>query len=200
MGRPRLHSDDAILDAARDAVLQGGARSATLNEITKASRVPKGSVYHRYPSLNDLLAAMWMRAVRRAQTAFLDAVDQPDPLAAAVAGALSLHDFAKHHPADARLLASLRRLDLVNDVESGELRRELAQLNQPVERAVADLAKRLYGSASTSNVERALLAVVDIPLGAMRRHLIAGSSLPGSLRGQLEAAVRAAVLEPGAAR
>jgi AcrR family transcriptional regulator len=194
MGRPRLHSDDTILDAARDLVLRSGARSTTLNAIAKASGAPKGSVYHRFASLNDLLAAMWIRAVRRAQGAFLEAVDEPNPTAAAVAAALSLHDFAKREPADARLLASLRREDLIEGIEAPALRRELAELNEPVQRAIAALARRLYGNASAANVERTVCAVVDLPLGAIRRHLIAGSTPPRTLRGQLEAAVRAALL------
>jgi hypothetical protein len=39
--------------------------------------------------------------------------------------------------------------------------------------------------------------VVDIPIGMTRRHLIAKSPLPKTLRGQIAAAVRAALLEPG---
>jgi AcrR family transcriptional regulator len=185
VGRPRLHSDDVILDAARDLVLAGGARSTTLNAIARASGAPKGSVYHRYASLDDLLAATWIRAVRRAQRAFLEAVDDDDPVAAAVAGALSLHDFAQREPADARLLASMRREDLVVG--------EVADVNRPVQAAIARLARRLYGSASADNVERTVCAVVDLPLGAVRRHLIAGTPLPRTLRGQLDAAVRAAL-------
>jgi AcrR family transcriptional regulator len=186
VGRPRLHSDDAILDAARELVLERGARATTIGAIARASGAPKGSVYHRYASLDDLLAATWVRAVRRAQGAFLQAIDDDDPTAAAVAGALSLHDFARREPADARLLASMRRQDLVAG--------ELDEVNRPVQAAIAALARRLYGSASASNVERTLCAVVDLPLGAVRRHLVAGSALPRSLRGQLEAAVRAALL------
>jgi AcrR family transcriptional regulator len=193
MGRPRLHSDDVILDAARDLVLEGGARSTTINAIAKASGAPKGSVYHRYASLDDLLAAMWIRAVRRAQGAFLEAIDQDDPTAAAIAGALSLHDFAQREPADARLLASMRRADLVAAVDAPALRRELDELNRPVQAAIAGLARRMYGSATAGNVERMVCAVVDLPLGAVRRHLIAGAALPPTLRRQLEAAVRAAL-------
>jgi hypothetical protein len=40
-----------------------------------------------------------------------------------------------------------------------------------------------------------MFATVDLPVGAVRRHLITGSALPRTLRPQLEAAVRAA-LEP----
>ena len=49
-------------------------------------------------------------------------------------------------------------------------------------------------------VERVTFAVVDLPLGAIRRHLVAGRPLPRGLRAQLEAAVRAALRPEGDAR
>lgn len=193
MARPQLYSDDAILDAARTLVLEGGARSATVNAIARASGAPKGSIYHRFASLDDLLAEMWIRAVRRSQGAFLDALADPDPTRAAVAGALSLYDFAEREPADARLLAALRREDLIARVDSAHVRDQLATLNRPLERAMGKLARRLYGSARRDEIERTVCAVIDLPIGATRRHLIAGTPLPRTLRPQLEAAVRAAL-------
>jgi AcrR family transcriptional regulator len=199
MGRPQLHSNEAILDAARDLVLEGGARSATVNAIATTSGTPKGSIYHRFASLNDLLAEMWTRAVHRSQGRFIEALREPEPMAAAIAAALSIHDFASAEPADARLLASLRREDLIESVEAPRARRRLAEANRPLEEAIAALARRLFGRASRSSIERTVCAVIDIPIGATRRHLIAGSPLPPSLREQLEAAVRAALRAAGAA-
>ena len=193
MARPQLYSEDTILDAARDLVLQGGARAATVSAIATASGAPKGSIYHRFASLNDLLAEIWIRAVRRSQGAFLDALDDPDPINAAVAGALSIHDFAEREPADARLLAALRREDLIQRVDTARLHHELAVLNRPLEQAMRQLARRLYGSAKRDHIERTVCAVIDLPIGATRRHLIAGTPLPKTLRRQLEAAVRAAL-------
>jgi AcrR family transcriptional regulator len=200
LGRPQLHSEEAILDAARGLVLDGGARATTLNAIARASGAPKGSIYHRFASLADLLAEMWIRAVRRSQRAFLEALDEPDPIAAAIAGALSIHDFARHEQADARLLASLRREDLIEGLESSRLRAELDEVNEPLQVALTQLTRRLFGRATVRNLERTMFAVVDLPMGAIRRHLIAGSALPPTLREQLRAAVRAALLEAGAAQ
>jgi AcrR family transcriptional regulator len=198
MGRSALHSEEKILDAARSLVLDGGARSATLNAIAEASGAPKGSIYHRYASLNDLLAEMWVRAVRRSQGQFIEALRQPEAMPAAIAAALSLYDFAEREPADARLLASLRREDLIESVTTPRLQGELAALNRPLETALGGLARRLFGRLTPANVERTVSAIVDLPIGATRRHLIAGSKLPPTLRGQLEAAVRAALVEAGA--
>src|SRR5262245_7563733 len=115
-GRPQLHSRGAILDATRDLVLQGGARAATVGAVCQASGAPKGSIYHRFASLDQLLAAMWIRAVKRSQETFIEALADPDPLSAAINAALSISEFAQRHPADARLLASLRREDLIASV------------------------------------------------------------------------------------
>src|SRR5206468_2287458 len=157
-----------------------------------------GSIYHRFASLNDLLAAMWARAVHRSQNAFLAALDEPDAMNAAIACALSIHDFAQREPADARLLASLRREDLIERVEAPRLRRELAELNRPLREALAELARRLFADATRAELESTVFAVVDLPIGAIRRHLIAGAPLPETIRDQLTAAVRAALLEAGA--
>jgi AcrR family transcriptional regulator len=172
-------------------------RAATLNAIAEASGAPKGSIYHRFASLNDLLGELWIRAVRRSQGEFIEALGLPDAMTAAVAAALSLYDFAERQPADAHLLASLRREDLVESVDNPRLRSELAELNRPLETAITALARRLYGRATRGSIERTLTAVVDLPIGAIRRHLIAGSPFPPTLRGQLEAAVRAALRQAG---
>jgi AcrR family transcriptional regulator len=193
MPRPEIHSTDNILDAARALVLERGARAATVNSIATASGAPKGSIYHRFATTGDLLAAMWLRAVRRAQKGILDAVAIDDPVEAAVAGGLSVYDFARVEPADARLLASLRREDLVASVSDRTLRRDLGAANDALRAALVELAARIYGRASRARVEQTACAVTDLPLGAIRRHLVTGSTLPVQLRDQLEAAIRAAL-------
>jgi AcrR family transcriptional regulator len=198
VARPRLHSDDKILDSARALVLERGARATTIDAIARASGAPKGSLYHRFASLDALLAEMWLRAARRAQAWFLEALRAPDAMAAAVGAALSLYDFGNRERGDARLLASLRREDLIDVTSSAQQKEELAELNRPLEAAFVELARRLFGRATAATVEATVFAVSDLPQGAIRRHLIAGSEFPRGLRAQLEAAVRAALVEAGA--
>jgi|SRR5665213_480197 len=193
MPRPELHSTEHILDAARALVLDRGARAATVNGIASTSGAPKGSIYHRFATTGDLLAAMWLRAVRRAQRGTLDAMAIDDPVEAAVAGGLSVYDFARAESADARLLASLRREDLFDSVSDRTLQRELGAANDALQTALVELTMRLHGRASRAAVEQTACAVTDLPLGAIRRHLVAGSALPAALRDQLEAAIRAAL-------
>jgi AcrR family transcriptional regulator len=189
-----IHSTDVILDAARTLVLRRGVQNASVSAISKKSGAPVGSLYHQFGSRDDLVAALWLRAVRRSQAAFIAAARHPDPLRAAVDAAMSIHDFVGEHPDDARLLAAFRREDLLHGAMSPRLRRELDELNRPLKDTVTDLARRLFGRATPETVEKTMLAVLDMPLGAVRRHLLAGTALPARLREQLETAVRA-VLE-----
>jgi AcrR family transcriptional regulator len=182
-----------MLDAARDLLLQNGTRAATITAIADASGVPVGSIYHRFGSLETLIAKLWIRAVHRSQATFVAATQEPDPVEAAVAAALSIVDFCRQHPADARLLASFGREQLIGATPTGPLADELTDLNSPVLGAVVTLAKRLYGRRSRPAVDRTMLAVFDLPYGATKRYLVDDRRLPARLRGDVEVAVRAIV-------
>jgi AcrR family transcriptional regulator len=193
VGRRELHSADSILDAARELVLARGARATTLDRLVAFSGVPKGSIYHRFGTLDEVLAALWLRAARRSQAAFLAALAAEDPTEAAVAAALSLVDFSLAAPRDAALLAALRLEDLVVSVTDAGLRAELESINAPLGRELIALTKRLTGGTDRDAVERTTCMVIDLPLGALRRHLLAGSPPPPRLRHLVETAVRAAL-------
>jgi AcrR family transcriptional regulator len=186
MARQSLHDPAGILDAARSVVLDGGPRAATVAAIAGASGAPTGSIYHRFGSRETLLARLWIRAAQGSQERFLEAMRaEPDPEEATVAAALSIFDFTRDAFPDARLLASLRREDLVGAAANAEL--EL--LNAPIEEGVRELARRLGGAAP----EEVALAALDLPHGAVRRHLVAGRRPPERLRRPVELAVRAVV-------
>jgi AcrR family transcriptional regulator len=191
--RRTLHPPEALLDTARDLLVRDGARGATVDAISGASGAPTGSIYHHFGSRDELVTRLWMRAVRRSQCAFLEAVDLRDPAGAAVRAGLSVFDFCRAEPADARLLVSFRYEDLVRAAPEGPLADELRALNRPVETAVQDLARAIYGRATRAAVDRVILVVFDLPYGAVRRHLIAGSTPPERLRAVLERALASAI-------
>jgi AcrR family transcriptional regulator len=191
--RKSLHAPEAMLDVARDLLLEEGAHGATIEAISAVSGAPTGSIYHRFGSRDELVTRLWMRAVRRSQAAFLDAVDVDDPALAAVSGGMSIFDFCRAQPRDARLLVSFRYEDLVRAAPQGPLADELRELNRPVEAAVAGLARALHGRATPAAVGHVLLVVFDLPYGAVRRHLIAGVDPPQRLRADLERALRGAL-------
>jgi AcrR family transcriptional regulator len=191
MPRPKVHPTDTMLDAARDLILEDGSRSATIEAIAGASGAPTGSIYYRFGSRDELITRLWMRAVYRSQASFVTALERQDAKDAALAAAMSIIDFCEEHPADAQLLVSFRREDLIRSAPEGPLADELADLNRPVERAVVHLARRLYGTRSRAALDRTLMAVFDLPYGAVRRYLISGARMPTGLRADLSRAVSA---------
>ncbi len=153
-----------------------------------------GSIYHRFGSRDALLTRLWIRAVRRSQASFLAALEEKDARAAALGAALSVFDFCAQEPGEARLLLSFRREDLIPKLPAkGPPAEELRELNRPIERAIADLARRLTGRRTRRVLEGTLLAVFDLPYGAVRRHLIAGQPPPPRLRADLTLAVSAVI-------
>ncbi len=192
MPRPQLHPTDTMLDATRDLLLEDASR-ATIEAIAHASGAPTGSIYHRFGSRDELVARLWIRAVHRSQASFLVALERDDAREAALAAAMSILDFCEEHPADARLLVSFRREDLIRTTPAGRVAEDLDELNRPVERAVVDLAGRLYGKRTRMAVDRTVRVVFDLPYGMARRYLIAGATLPAALRDDLTEAVGAVI-------
>jgi AcrR family transcriptional regulator len=196
MGRLRLYTSDQILDGARSLVLGDGVAAATIGNIARASGAPPGSIYYRFDSREALLAELWMRAVERAQRHCIGAVEAVteaggEPVEAVVAGGLSIFDFVLSEPADAQLLVSMRRTDLIRSPLPPQLMERLRALNRPVGRLVRRLAGQLFGQSSAQARELVTLAVFDLPYGAVRRHLLAGAAPPAAHRAYVELAIRA---------
>lgn len=79
MPRPELHATDDILDAARDLIIEHGLRAATVAAIASESGAPVGSIYHRFGSIDQLLAEIWLRAARRSQELFIERAQGSGP-------------------------------------------------------------------------------------------------------------------------
>jgi len=189
-----VFSADAILDAARGVIVEQGARAATVEAIAIAAGAPVGSIYHRFRSVDELIARVWLRAVRRLQsTALAVQVEDLDPLEAAQAVALAMYEHCLAEPADTLLLDTLSRAELLQ-LGLSELQHELEGVNVAIEARMADLARLLFGRADPRARDLVLLALVDLPHGFARRELSTGTPAPGR-RERLPAAVRA-VLEP----
>jgi AcrR family transcriptional regulator len=193
--RPALHDTDVLLDAVRDLIVEAGPRAAGIRAIAQRSGAPSGSLYHRFGSRDGLVAHSWLRAVRRFQVGFLAALDADDPrdgVADAVRWGVS---FALDHPADARLLWTYRRQDLLDAEPVGAVAAALSAINEPLVRAIEVLAARLYGTGTAEARERVWYAIIDLPLAVLRRHLRTRTLVPATAD-SLAAAARALVSHP----
>jgi AcrR family transcriptional regulator len=187
MPRPTIHTEEAILDAARQVVLERGVRATTVTAIAGLSGAPMGSIYHRFSSVDELLARLWIRAARRAQAAILDGLagQRPDDI---VQGALAVYDFCLREPEDALLLASFALTDFDHAALPADVETQLASLNDPISPVYCALAKALGGPAAHDVVH---LLLVDLPFGAARRHIQARTTPPAERRALLSQAIKA---------
>jgi AcrR family transcriptional regulator len=188
MARPAKHSSEAILDAARSLLLDGGPRAASVAAIAAASGAPVGTLYHRFGTRDALLAEVWLRAVTRFRDAYLAAAAADDPRAAGAAMATAVVAFARAEPADARLLLSTGLPDLLDGAVPSALSARLEAINVPLARALRALARRCYGRADARHVDRVQLAVVDLPAGALRRWARDGGAPPSWAESEVAAA------------
>jgi AcrR family transcriptional regulator len=190
MSRSALYHTDQLLDAARDLIVERGPRAAGIRAIAERSGAPSGTLYHRFGSRDDLVAQVWLRAVRRFQSGFLTALDADDPTEGVVQAVRWSVSFALGHPADAQLLLQHSQRDLLDAEPAGELAVALAAANEPLLRRVRVLAGRLYGTTRAAALERVRYAVIDLPLAVLTRHLRAGT-LTRATAETLAAAARA---------
>jgi AcrR family transcriptional regulator len=166
------HDADSLLDAALAQAVAQTPAGVSVAAVARDAGAPSGSVYHRFPSRAVLLGELWLRTIDRFQTGFLAALAQPDPCAAARDAAGHVVDWSQAHPDQARLLLHPRR-----DFQPGdwpeELTRRAAAQDRHLRAALRDLTGRLGGDP-----ERVVVAVVDLPLAVVRRHLTNGGTLP----------------------
>jgi AcrR family transcriptional regulator len=197
MGRARTHSDEAILSAARDLMLEHGPRGVTTAAVSAASGAPTGSIYHRFGSRSALVAELWLRTVRdfhafvHARSCDLHGRERALALADAVL------DYAVEREPDARLLTMSSREELRDDESlPADLRTAVISLNAPLIALARELAGEIYGSRSRPAVDRVLFAVYDVSYAAARHALGRRGRPTRALRASMRAAVAAALDEP----
>jgi len=178
MARPPQYDESVLLDAAVRLAAAAGPAAVTMAAVARESGAPNGSVYHRFPQRVVLLAELWLRTVGRFQEGYLTALDSaPGPHRGAAAAARHVVSWSRAHPQEASLL--LHGPDEFGRDEWPEEHTRRAQHgNSRVFGAVAHLAERL-GATTAVEAERISLAVIDLPLAIVRRHLRAGRPLPG---------------------
>ncbi|GII77442.1 putative transcriptional regulator, TetR family protein [Sphaerisporangium rufum] len=170
MPQPVKHSIEAMLDAARALVLAGGPAAASARAVCQATGASSGSVYHRFPRRDDLVAAAWLRAQDRFLHAYLDALE-PASAEAAAHAAVSVLTWCGAHPEDAALLLRHSLRDLLR----GDISPALAARAE-ADRQALDAALTATAAATGIALPDLILAVVDLPYAVARRTLRDGAT------------------------
>lgn len=174
MGRKAHFKHDEFIDAAMRMVAEKGPSALTVSALAISMKAPIGSVYHRFSSRDVLLALLWLRIVESFQRGFLEALGH-DGLSAA----LYTVEWVREHPDEARVLLLHRREDLVSGPWPEHLKEDAARLSQEMDAGIRSFARKQFGSLSDEALRRAVFALTDVPLAALRLHVERGDQPPG---------------------
>lgn len=177
MARPAKFSSEQILDHAVDLVSKDGPQRVTIAAIAESMGAPSGSIYHRFGTRDLIMACAWIRTARRAQVGFIEHLSASDLRTAAHDAALHLPRWCRGHETDARLLLLYRREQLAGTWPA-ELGQDLEQLNTPLFAAIDRFTRRLPGRNTLTRREAVRMALLDLPYGVSRRHLLNGRPPP----------------------
>lgn len=176
MGRPPYFDRSQVLDSAMKLVAEKGAGRTTIAAIGSQLGAPVGSIYHRYPSRELLLANMWLELVELFQPGFLGPLLDPelDPSDAAEGAIRFIAAWIAQYPMQSRVLLLHRREDLLVDGWPAQVRERAARLERDAARALRAFARRCRGGCSSSELRLVRFALVDLPLAAFRPAVEAG--------------------------
>lgn len=178
---PVRYPTDALLDAALKLYVDGGVQAVTMAGVARAVGAPSGSLYHRFDGRSELLARLWLRTVRRFQECYLDALsgDDDGPLEAAHRAVQQLLDWIRAHPEEALLLSRYSTDDLVDpEAVSKDVRERCQRLDEQLRGAMSEWSDASEADISTPRMR---LALVDLPLAAVRPYLRAGEQVPDEI-------------------
>jgi len=171
MPRPALFTFDELLDAAAALLAADGPSAVTMSAVARAVRAPSGSMYHRFPTRAALCGELWLRTEGRFHAGFTAALStSANPQGRCVAAARFTVQWCRDHSIEAQVL--LTGADALGVAEWPD---ELVSRRNRLHRAL-----RRHLAAVSADQDRVNAAVIDIPYAVVRRHLIAGRSIPAS--------------------
>ncbi|MCZ7413885.1 TetR/AcrR family transcriptional regulator [Streptomyces sp. WMMC897] len=177
MARPPRFSTDQLLDAAVRLAAAAGPPGVTMAAVAQAAGAPSGSVYHRFPGRDVLLAEVWLRTVERFQEGYLAALTaEGDVLRSGPAASRHVVVWSRRHPEQAAVL--LHGPEAFGRERWPAEQRERADRGNDRVFAALRTATAPLGGADPETAERLVLALVDLPLTLVRRHLRSGGTLP----------------------
>ncbi len=167
MGHAKFSQMDFLTAAQAIAAAQGPA-AVTIASITARLGAPTGSFYHRFASRNVVLGELWLRTVLDFQEGIGAALEAGDGLRAA----LHTPAWVRAHLDNARLLLMYDRRDFVQGEWPEELRERVAEMTERMEAGSRQRARVVFGTDGREEVRLAQFLIAEVPVAAVRQHLV----------------------------
>ncbi len=189
--RPAKFSQVDFLSAAQAIAAAQGPAAVTIASITARLGAPTGSFYHRFASRNVVLGELWLRTVLDFQEGIGAALEAGDGLRAA----LHTPAWVRAQPDNARLLLMYDRKDFVQGEWPEELRERVAEMTERMEAGSRQRARVIFGEDGREEVRLAQFLIAEVPVGAVRQHLVRREAPPPLVDRLIRTTYRAVVAD-----
>jgi len=176
MGRPPRHAEATILESAKRLSAEVGPQKLTIAAVARGAGAPVGSIYHRYASRDEILAAVWLDLVEAFQAPFLAELEGDDPIAAGLAAVRYSCRWVRRHLRDSRLMLLHRREDFAAERWPLSYRRRADALAAQAVERLRGYALRLLGRGGPTELRIVRFVLVDLPMAALKRDVELGVS------------------------
>jgi AcrR family transcriptional regulator len=190
MGQAKFTQMDFLTAAQAIAAAEGPA-AVTIASISARLGAPTGSFYHRFASRNVVLGELWLRTVLDFREGISAALDAGDGLRAA----LHTPAWVRAHPDNARLLLMYDRKDFVQGEWPEELRERVAEMTQRMEAGSLRQARVIFGEDGREEVRLAQFLISEVPVAAVRQHLVRREAPPPLVDRLIRTTYRAVVAD-----
>ena len=178
MGRSSRFTRELFIDAAVALTAEGGPAAVTLAAIARRVGGPTGSIYHRFQSRAEILAAAWVLI----HGGFSDLVRAALAEGSGLLAALSIPAWARQNPMRARFLLLNEPASLVGGVPPDGLRQEMEDQERALEDSFQAYVQQAAGRQQPIDAEtiaRARFLIFDGPIALISPTLAAGEAIPG---------------------
>jgi AcrR family transcriptional regulator len=166
MGRKAYFKNEDFLDSAIKIISEEGLGALTIAGLSTRMTAPVGSVYHRFPSRDALVAELWLNIIESFQTEWLKIL-QTDGRQATI----FCIEWVREHPNEARVML-LHRID---DLAFGDWPKDLQKRAQcsfkELREGIVEFTKKQFGKVTNEYIDRAIFALHDAPMGILRRYM-----------------------------
>lgn len=190
MGQAKFSQMDFLTAAQAIAAAEGPA-AVTIASISARLGAPTGSFYHRFASRNVVLGELWLGTVLDFREGISAALDAGDGLRAA----LHTPAWVRAHPDNARLLLMYDRKDFVQGEWAEELRERVAEMTQRMEAGSLRQARVIFGEDGCEEVRLAQFLISEVPVAAVRQHLVRREAPPPLVDRLIRTTYRAVVAD-----
>ena len=176
MGRKAYFKNEEFIDSAIQIIAEEGLGALTIAGLSTRVTAPIGSVYHRFPSRDALIAELWLNIIESFQNEWLKIL-QTDGLQAT----LFCMQWVRTHPSEARVMLLYRIDDLTSGEWPKDLQKRALRLSKQLREGIAFFTKKQFGSVTKEYIDRTLFAIHDAPMGILRRYLQENKIPPKSI-------------------